>query len=42
LVRLLDQAALHGLLQMIRDVGLPLVSIAPADRDRGDQTTIDR
>jgi hypothetical protein len=26
-----DQAALHGLLQRLRDVGLPLISLAPAD-----------
>ena len=24
-----DQAALHGLLQKLRDVGIPLVSLAP-------------
>jgi hypothetical protein len=32
-----DQSALHGLLQRIRDLGLPLLSIArlgPADPDR--------
>src|SRR5947209_17294957 len=39
LVRRLDQAALHGLLQKIRDVGLPLVSVTPADRGRADHAT---
>ena len=29
-----DQAALHGLLQKLRDVGLPLVSIAQVDPRR--------
>jgi len=27
--RVVDQAVLHGLLQKVRDVGLPLASIAP-------------
>jgi hypothetical protein len=30
-----DQAALHGLLQRIRDVGLPLMSVTRADVDDG-------
>ncbi|WP_436794674.1 hypothetical protein [Actinospongicola halichondriae] len=26
-----DQAALHGLLQRLRDIGIPLISITPAE-----------
>jgi hypothetical protein len=33
---LVDQAALHGLLQKVRDVGLPLISVQRAD-DRSDR-----
>ena len=36
----LDQAALHGLLQRVRDLGLPLISVTRADskpRHEGDQ-----
>jgi hypothetical protein len=29
-----DQAALHGLLQKVRDVGLPLISVIPNDPER--------
>ena len=31
--QVVDQAALHGLLQKVRDLGLPLVSVAHADPD---------
>ena len=35
-----DQAALHGLLQRVRDVGLPLVSVIRLEPDQpGDPTT---
>ncbi len=33
---LVDQAALHGLLEKVRDVGLPLISVKRAD-DRSDR-----
>ena len=35
-----DQAALHGLLQKVRDVGIPLVSVAQIDPDEPDVPTI--
>jgi hypothetical protein len=41
LVRGLDQAALHGLLHKIRDLGLPLVSLTPSEPDRADHAPID-
>jgi hypothetical protein len=28
-----DQAALHGLLHKVRDLGLPLISVVPLDTD---------
>jgi hypothetical protein len=34
-----DQAALHGLLQKIRDVGLPLVSVKQVEPDQPDVPT---
>ena len=35
-----DQAALHGLLQKVRDVGLPLVSLTQVDAEQPDMTSI--
>ena len=34
-----DQAALHGLLQKVRDVGLPLVSVTYVEPDHPDVPT---
>ena len=36
-----DQAALHGLLQKVRDTGLPLVSVSRVDSDQPDSPTTD-
>src|ERR1017187_7271064 len=40
-VTVIDQAALHGLLHKIRDLGLPLISVVPSDRVDTTHTTID-
>ena len=37
-----DQAALHGLLQRLRDLGLPLVSVTPSRPDGNDKPSDDR
>ncbi|MFC7643251.1 hypothetical protein ACFQX6_22225 [Streptosporangium lutulentum] len=36
----LDQAALYGLLQKVRDVGLPLVSVTQVDPGQPDVPTV--
>lgn len=35
---IVDQAALHGLLKKIRDIGLPLLSVISVDVDQTDLT----
>jgi hypothetical protein len=35
-----DQAALHGVLRRVRDLGLPLISINPLESDRVEVTAI--
>jgi len=35
-----DQAALHGLLKRVRDLGLSLVSVSPVEPGQADQSTI--
>jgi hypothetical protein len=33
-----DQAALHGLLKKVRDLGMPLVSVSPVEPGQADQS----
>ena len=33
-----DQAALHGLLKKVRDLGMPLVSVSPLEPGQADQS----
>jgi hypothetical protein len=35
-----DQAALHGLLKKVRDSGMPLVSVSPAERGQADASGV--
>jgi len=35
-----DQAALHGLLKKVRDLGLPLVSVSPVEHGPADQGAV--
>jgi len=39
--QIVDQAALHGLLQKVRDLGLPLVSVGKVDNDQPGVATLD-
>ena len=36
----IDQAALHGLLKKVRDLGMPLVSVSPVEPGQADQSDI--
>jgi hypothetical protein len=36
----IDQAALHGLLKKVRDLGLPLVSVNPVEPDQVDVSNV--
>jgi hypothetical protein len=35
-----DQAALHGLLKKVRDLGMPLVSVSPLEPSQTDQSQV--
>ena len=36
----IDQAALHGLLKTVRDLGMPLVSVNPVEPDQADVSDV--
>jgi hypothetical protein len=35
-----DQAALHGLLKKVRDLGMPLLSVCPVEHDQADASDV--
>ena len=37
-----DQAALHGLLKKVRDLAMPLISVAPLERSQADQSDVEQ
>ena len=36
----IDQAALHGLLKKVRDLGLPLISVSPVEPGQADMSDV--
>ena len=36
----IDQAALHGLLKKVRDLGMPLISVSPVEHGQADQSDV--
>jgi hypothetical protein len=36
----IDQAALHGLLKKVRDLGLPLISVSPIEHGQTEQSDV--
>ncbi len=38
--RVIDQAALHGLLKKVRDLGMPLISFSPVETGQADQSDV--
>ncbi len=36
----IDQAALHGLIKKVRDLGMPLVSVSPVEPGQADATEV--